>query len=810
MRQVLFLSVAMAVASASAAVPTATVNSSVQDGRRRLQVNWTLSGAPGYVTLDVLTNGVSVGGVALNSVSGDVNGFFTPGDYAFTWAPTHSGVERRGFADGEVRVVLTAHDRSDAPPWCVVDLKTGVLRYYGAESLLPHGPLRRSGTAAELLADPYRTTLLVLRRIPALGLPFQVGESGTASAYRAVLSHDFYMAVYEMTQRQHEMLTGETSSRDTAKELSPVKPVDTVNRFSTLRGAGWPDGGHAAVEAGSPIAELRTLTGAAFDLPTQAEWEFAARGARTTARDDGSTDAEVGALAWYEGNADGETHPVGIKEPNLFGLYDMYGNVCEWVLDWRDGQYGVTERTAPAIDPVGGAASEGGGHVRKGGSYLLSAAEAAATTVISGNYDNYKYHSGYRLCLPVGGAETEAPEGLGVHQDAASKIVTVRYALDEEAIVTLDVLTNGVSIGAANIRYAWGAVNRLLPAGTHELRWPAAKSWPGHGELGGFTARIVTWPRTSPPDYAVTALGPGMKGHTAYFADVDQIPLGITNALYKSEMLALRRVHAAGRVWTVGSPTFESGRSASFERAHRVAFSRDYYLGVYETTQRQYQRVLGLADEKVPSFEARYGTRADWAFLPMNSNAQYYASTALRGTTAWPGGGHGAVTASSPIGRFRSQTGFALDLPTEAEWEVACRAGTQGPWSCAKEELEDFAWFAPNSGGELHEVGTRRPNAWGFYDMMGNVAEFCLQWIDRAGDSYGLTEEELTGVTLDPTGASEAACTTPSRFGRGGNFVSAANGSGLRVASRTNFGNNGTRYMGFRLCAPAEAPAAAQ
>ena len=803
MKRILVLTALAAALSASAAVPTATVDAAVQDGRQRLTVNWTLSGAPGYVTLDVLTNGVSVGGAALGGVTGDVNGLFEPGSYSFTWNARRSGIERRDYADGDVKVVLTAHGRADAPLYCVADLATGRLRYYESEDLLPNGPLRRSGTAAELLADPYRTSLLVLRRIPALGLPFQVGESGGATAFRAVLSHDYYMAVYEMTQAQQKLLTGGTSSRDTEKALSPVKPVDCINSFSDVRGDAWPDGGHGTVAANSPVDRLRTLTGAAFDLPTQAEWEFAARGARTTAGDYGETNdvSRIDACAWHVGNSGGETQPVGLKEPNLFGLYDIYGNVAEWVLDRSTGDYGVTDRTAPVVDPTGGAQSVTG-HVKKGGSYKSEATAARATHVWQGNWDNYANVSGYRLCLPVGGAETAAPDGVDFHQDAASKIVTVRYSLDEEAVVTLDVLTNGVSIGAANVKYAWGDVNRLLQPGDRELKWPAAKSWSGFGERTDVTVRVVKWPRASPPDYAVTALGPGLSGHTAYFADAEQIPLGLSDALYKSEMLVLKRVRAAGRVWTVGSPTTEANHNSN-ERQHRVTFSEDYYLGVYETTQRQYQRALDLADGNVPSFEVRYGTRDDWALLPMNSNSIWNASTALRGTTDWPNSGH-EVTAASPLGKFRARTGFAFDLPTEAQWEVACRAGSQTAWGCPEDELSDCAWWSSNSGGVLHEVGTRRPNAWGFYDMMGNVAEYCLQWLDKGvTDTYGLTEEQLRGVAIDPTGVASGDCKSATRINRGGTCT-VTDKKNLRAALRGQ-GNNGSSTQGFRLCAPAYA-----
>jgi hypothetical protein len=109
------------------------------------------------------------------------------------------------------------------------------------------------------------------------------------------------------------------------------------------------------------------------------------------------------------------------------------------------------------------------------------------------------------------------------------------------------------------------------------------------------------------------------------------------------------------------------------------------------------------------------------------------------------------------IGHLNAQLpGLELRLPTEAQWEYACRAGTQTV--CYQEELEAIAWFRDNSDGATHEVGEKQPNAWGLYDMLGNVWEWCH---DGHRD---YTQEAV----VDPTGSIDAGA---DRILRGGSWL---------------------------------------
>jgi len=803
-KQLMFLVALFFAGSVFAAVPTVTDVSCVQDDGRRLNVSYTLSGGPAYVTLDVQTNGVSVGGKALGIVTGEVNAKLESGTHRFVWNVRKAGLEKRDFGPDEVKVVLKAHALGDAPDYMVVDLTNGKLGYYETAALLPNGPLLENGTTDELLADPYRTTKIVFRKIPAMGVPFQVGASGETYAYRALLSYDYYLTVYEITQRQLSTWHGTTSSTYTSAPDSPVRPVDHINGYSDVRGGDWPSGLHDNVASGTPVAKLRTLTGGVkFDLPTLAEWEFAACRETTTDWYFGKTNdvMKLDDYAWYTNNAEMTTHPVGLKKPNMFGLYDMYGNVNEWLIDKNDYKNGIGSTIPPTrliVDPVGPASASS--HYKIGGSYRQMAEFCSGRAASGGNWDNGMSYSGFRLCLPIEQSAAAVSDGETVSQDALSGIVTVRYHLDEDVVVTLDVLTNGVSIGQANVTHAWGDVNCLVAAGDRELKWAAAKSWPGHGELDNVTFKVVKWPRASPPDYLVTGVGENTGHAWLYYTCAEQIPFGLTNALYKSELFVMKRVRAAGHTWVMGSPESELNRSADWEMPHRVVLSKDYYLGVYEVTQRQYQRSQGLADSAVPSWERKYGATPDWELLPMNSNSQWKASTALRGTTMWPS----AVVANSPIGKWGTRTGLALDLPTEAQWEYAARAGEYATWVCGNSDgdLGDYAWYSKNAEGRLHEVGLKLPNAWGFYDMSGNANEYCLQYLWKGGNSYGLSDDAMAGVAVDPIGAT-SDLSNITRVNRGGSFD--ATSKDCRLASRGT-GNDGSRTTGFRLCAPVNVP----
>ncbi len=263
------------------------------------------------------------------------------------------------------------------------------------------------------------------------------------------------------------------------------------------------------------------------------------------------------------------------------------------------------------------------------------------------------------------------------------------------------------------------------------------------------------------------------------------VPVSLNKTIPLSDEVGLEMIRIEPGTFTMGSPGSELSR-LSDEVQHQVTLTQGYWLGKYEVTQAQYETLMGANPSKFKGGD-----------LPVDS-------------VSW----NGAMTFCAKLtererAAGRLPEGYEYTLPTEAQWEYACRAGTTTAFnngtnlSTVEQEykepcpnLDPLAWYYYNSGeydsdgnystekAKTFPVGQKQPNAWGLYDMHGNVWEWCLDWYGAYPASF----------VTDPTGPD----TGVRRVERGGSLFSYAGGcrSAMRISGSTSSSNYDT---GFRV-----------
>ena len=324
--------------------------------------------------------------------------------------------------------------------------------------------------------------------------------------------------------------------------------------------------------------------------------------------------------------------------------------------------------------------------------------------------------------------------------------VTINYTLTGEEGVGYDVklkLNRGFDDALSGALR--GDLTNVQP-GDHSIEWnPEVDALTNVVRLAdtGFVLEVAKSPvtaTTSAKKYLVVDISQGANAETWPVVEVDEIDL--TDEQYKTTKLVLTKVRAGK--FMQSSPEDEPFRKNTYELRNEVTLTNDYWMGVYELTQKQYELITGVA--------AANGQDA----YPCHS----MKFTDVRGANVgryWPSSSD--VDADSLIGILRKKAvfpasvplGWKFDLPTDAQWEYACRAGTDSAWNngtgvnvitnslgeVVDPNLDKLGWYAANSGGKLHKVGLKYPNAFGLYDMHGNVWEMTLGVIHYTNTAPG-------------------------------------------------------------------------
>ena len=488
---------------------------------------------------------------------------------------------------------------------------------------------------------------------------FRMGSNGFGSTNKPVhdvtISKPFYMGTTEVTQKQWHAVMG----------TRPWK-----GRYRTKEGDDYPAIYVDRVVAAEFCKRLSKKEGKTYRLPTEAEWEYACRAGTTTRFSFGDSAKSLNDYAWTEHNK-GAAYPkeVAKKKPNPWGLYDMHGNVDEWISDMY-GKYPDKHVT----DPTGPTEQE------------LDPSDPPYWMWRGGNFESRYYH-----CASA-----------SRHADIPIDYVRERNSLGFRVVLE----------------------HKQPKTNSGPLKKPAAPAnESGDSEASSSDKRI---------QYHKNSIG--MK--------LALIPAG---------------------KFRMGSNRLSDRESP----AHDVTISKPFYIGTTEVTQGQWLAVMG---SKI----------YPWKGEPYCKEGKDYAAAFIH-----------PEAAVEFCKRLSKKEGKTYRLPTEAEWEYACRAGTRTRYSFGNPaKINDYAWTIQSyKKGEdyAHKVAQKKPNPWGLYDMHGNVYEWC-------SDLYGKYPNKHV---IDPTGPKTGEYWTQRGGGWYSNTILCA--SGVRGLADPNFPSSQTEETGFRV-----------
>ncbi len=474
--------------------------------------------------------------------------------------------------------------------------------------------------------------------------------------HKVSITKPFFIGKYEVTQNQFVSVMGITLKQSSF--TNPKFPILEVTWEYAKRFCDRLN-----------LKYLKILPeGYKFDLPTEAQWEYACRAGTNNALNNGkelttSYDycPNLDEVAWYSKNSNQIIHIIGQKKPNSWGIYDMHGNAWEWCEDWF-GSYPDKD----VIDPRG--VKNGSSRICRGGGFESLSIFCRSANRRMVEPSNMELSVGFRVALvPI------------VHSNGLDSCSENKGQNDSQ-------LPNSLIIKEINLETV------LCPAGS----------------------------------------------------------------------------------FLMGSPRNEIGRT-NHEELHKVTITKPFYIGKYEITQAQYKNIMGK-NPSIFKFE----------------KDEYPVESVI-----WEDAKKYCDKLNNKYSEILPK-GYKFDLPTEAQWEYACRAGTNTSFNNGNNlrsiskyhsglELQDVAWYNDLENSSIKPIGQKKPNAWGIYDMHGNVAEWCR-------DGYG--EYPNSDVT-DPIGSYDVTF----RVFRGGGWHSYAQScrSAHRNGLRPDLKGYITSNIGFRI-----------
>ena len=377
-------------------------------------------------------------------------------------------------------------------------------------------------------------------------------------------------------------------------------------------------------------------------------------------------------------------------------------------------------------------------------------------------------------------------------------LVDIDYTITYDDGVTLDVDDNlevllvdhDVDPAVTNRAITFLQAPLPMTAGSHRITWDAnADKVTNRIDKAEFVIQLKHYSEA----YMVIDVSGGSATNCYPVDFLNGAPQnGFTTDEYKGDKIVLRRIHPGSYI--AGSPTAEANRTATAarEKQHRVALSQPFYIGIYEVTQKQYENVTGA---KPSTYKGDYRPVEMVSYNTIRGGN--WPTTAAPGANTFMGMLIQKCKAKDSDGNYTEPVeGF--DLPTEFQWEYACRAGTTGAFNTTnaydntksdeqEAQLKLLGRYKSNGGeSEYHTiVGSYLPNQWGLYDMHGNVWEWCRDWYQEDATSL----KQFT----DPKGAASGS----NRVWRGGGWSDAV--GSCRSAYRSTAPSSASEFRGFRL-----------
>jgi len=523
-----------------------------------------------------------------------------------------------------------------------------------------------------------------------MGRTIGLGDNDELPTHSVSLS-SFYIGQYEVSQGEWQMVMDSNPAHNHG--VGDNYPVYNVSWYEVLKycnlrsmaeglspaytisGSTDPQDWGDVPDSSDPAwgAAICDWNSDGYRLPTEAEWEYAARGAANTPDYLYSGSDDVDSVAWYEGNnTPNGTKPIGSKAPNEPGIFDMSGNVWEWCWDW----YGSTYfESSPNENPTG--PDSGPGRTRRGGYWDNPAnrCRIANRGYYGSSYANFSL--GFRLCRSgLFAPQFDPPAG----EYLSAQEISINTATPGARI---HYTTDGSEPSESSTLYCAPFIldmNTTLKAKAFKEALQPSETTVAEYEIG---------------ELVFVPAGSFTMGRTTGEGDSDELPAhNVTlNSFY------MGKYEVTQDEWQTvmdSNPSYPDYGIGDNYPVNQVS----WYAAL------KYCNLRSMSEDITPIYSINGSTYpADWGAVPPPNSGPW-----------------DAVICNWNANGYR--------LPTEAEWEYAARGATNTPDFLygGSDNIDAVAWYSGNSGSTSHPVGTKTPNSLGLYDMSGNAYEWCWDW----------------------------------------------------------------------------------